>query len=335
MRVLVVDDSLITRGAIGQELRNGGYVIEEAATGAEALERILARPPDIVTLDVELPDMSGFDVCLRLRTGNHAKAIAEIPVVFVTANDTLEGRARGFEVGGTDFVTKGESTSDILIAVNRILRPSQQLRETTALVVDDSEISRALLIKHLAEHGVTVLEARDGDEGLRIISDRPNDVDLVITDMRMPNMNGDELCRQIRKTLGLAHVPIIIVSVVDDIDSVLDVFKVGATDYLMKPYIKEELIARLNSHLHVRQLNKRLSQRLEELSRLNRIKDRFLSICSENMRPPMNTVVNTLDEIVRTGEMSEAVRKELRQVKAQSTHVLSLITNFLGNPDRG
>lgn len=332
MRVLVVDESPIARSVIRDELREGGYVVDEAGSAKETFERVQQRRPDLITLGVQLPDSDGFEICMKLRSGSFAPEVAEIPVVFVTASDTLEGRVRGFEVGGADFVTKGESQGEILAAINRILRPNQQLRGLTAVLVEDSEISRALLRQHLVEYGVRVLEARDGDEGLNLISQQPNDIDIIITDMRMPKMNGDELCEQVRTRLGLKHVPVIIVSVVDDLKSILDVFKVGATDYIMKPYIKEELIARLNSHLEVQMLNRRLNERVNELRRLNKLKDKFLTVCSENLRPPVVNIGTTIDEVLAATSPTEPSAKLLRGVKTQAKHVLSLIEQLLGEP---
>ncbi|MEM6533499.1 MAG: response regulator [Myxococcota bacterium] len=329
MKVLVVDDSAITRSFIREQLESAGYTVDEAATGQECIDRISAEPPDLISLDVELPDFDGFEVCKRIRKSTDAN-LSDLPVVFVTAHDTLAGRARGFEVGGADFVTKGRDGNDIIAAVDRVLRPNQSLQGMICVLVEDSEISRALLRKHLVEEGVTVLEATDGEEGLALVTRRSDEIDMVITDMRMPKMNGDELCARIRRNLGLAHIPVIIVSVVDNIDSVLDVFKFGATDYLLKPYIKEELIARLNSHLHVRMLNKRLNTRIEELRELNRIKDRFLQVVSENLRPPAAKLAEHLEETAGRAELTKETRRELREAVSQSRNIVELMANLLG-----
>ncbi len=332
MLVLVVDDSDIVRQALHKELVGQGYVVDEAANGTEALARVERRRPDLITLDVTLPDFDGYEVCTRLRSDQYPPVINEIPIVFVTANDTLEGRAKGFEAGGADFVTKSEDMGQFVDAVNRILRPDQQLRGALAVVVDDSEISRALLRKHLTEHGVTVIEAIDGEAGLALVTEHRDEIDMVITDVRMPKVSGTELCAHMRKSLGLVHIPVIIVSVIDDVDSVLDVFKAGATDYLMKPYIREELIARVNSHLTIRLLNKRLNERLDELRRLNKVKDRFFGVCSDNLRPPIQKIVTGLDAIVQQGELSGTDTSTLRELRGMGKHALSLLSNLLSQP---
>jgi DNA-binding response OmpR family regulator len=147
--------------------------------------------------------------------------------------------------------------------------------------------------------------------------------------MQMPKLGGPEVCRLIRKSLGLLTVPIIVVSVVEDLESVLDVFKVGATDYLMKPYVKEELMARLNTHLRVRLLNRKLASQIEELRRLNKLKDRFLEVCSSNLQPPMHRVVQALDDLSKRDLRADDTMRELRKVSTTAKDVLQLLGNLL------
>jgi two-component system, cell cycle response regulator len=329
MRVLVVDDSSFPRKALRRELEGAGYAVEEAASGEAALRTISERPPDLVTLDVGLPGIGGFEVCMRMRAPDALPAVRRIPVVFMTADDTLEGRVKGFEVGAADFVIKGAGSASVLAAVNRILRPSQQLGGTTAIVADDSDLSRAILRDHLREEGVTVFEAKDGAEALALATDRADYIDLIVTDLKMPKLSGLELCARVRRDLGLTGLPIIVVSVVGDVKSVLDVFKAGATDYVLKPWVKEELLARVNSHLRVQLLNRRMHERVQELRELVRLKDRFTQVCSDNLRPPIQGVVTALESLAMRARLPDDDMRVLTDVTSTTRHVLGLINNLL------
>jgi signal transduction histidine kinase len=97
----------------------------------------------------------------------------------------------------------------------------------------------------LREQKISVFEADNGKEGYEILRANANSIDMVITDLEMPHMKGDELCYKIRKELGLKELPVIFLTAVPDRNVLIDLFNAGANDYLIKPFVKEELIARL------------------------------------------------------------------------------------------
>ncbi|TRO83969.1 response regulator [Desulfuromonas acetexigens] len=101
-RLLIVDDAPQNLRLLNGILR-GNYRISVAVSGLEALELAAARPPDLILLDVSMPGMDGFEVCRRLKA---APATQEIPVIFVTGLTEEEGRSRGIEAGGADFIVK-------------------------------------------------------------------------------------------------------------------------------------------------------------------------------------------------------------------------------------
>ncbi|GAC1541532.1 MAG: response regulator transcription factor [Acidimicrobiales bacterium] len=116
-RILVVDDEDNITYLLGSALRHFGYEVETAAAGRPALERVGALQPDLVMLDVMLPDLDGFEVCRRMReSGLH------MPVLFLTARDATEDKVRGLTLGGDDYVTKPFSLEEVVARVRAILR---------------------------------------------------------------------------------------------------------------------------------------------------------------------------------------------------------------------
>lgn len=101
-RILIVDDAPQNLRLLSGILRDN-YRVSVAVGGREALELAAARPPDLILLDVSMPEMDGFEVCRRLKAAPASRAI---PVIFVTGLAEEEGRSRGLEAGGTDFVVK-------------------------------------------------------------------------------------------------------------------------------------------------------------------------------------------------------------------------------------
>ena len=127
----------------------------------------------------------------------------------------------------------------------------------TILVVDDNENNIKLLNKRLNNRGHTVLPALDGRKALSIIRKRKTDIDLILLDIIMPDMNGYELLKYIKSDRRYCHIPVIMVSSLDDIDSIYRCFEYGADDYVKKPYESTILNARINSNIEKKQLHDR------------------------------------------------------------------------------
>ncbi|HHB77286.1 MAG TPA: response regulator [Desulfobulbus sp.] len=274
--ILVVDDSATTRNILKKEFIDAGYEVLTAENGMVALSMLawMKKKPDLITLDIDMPKMNGFEVCRKLREEYDVRKNSEnqpvpIPIIFISANDSLENRRAGFHLEVIDFVTKPFQPGTITKIVNKILNPKQQFTGLHVLVVDDSSSIRRIISQILRRLGTRVTEAENGLQALSIIEERTDSFDLIITDYMMPEMRGDEFCRLIRQKDRENNIPIIIVSAFDDKNLIINFFNSGATDYLNKPFIEEELYARLQSHLQVHAY----SRQLEELNQ----KLRFLA----------------------------------------------------------
>jgi two-component system, OmpR family, response regulator len=116
-QVLVVDDELNIRELVQVALKFHGCSVTTAATGRDALRQAEAARPDLIVLDVMLPDMDGFEVCRRLRTAGN-----EVPVIFLTARDTSSDTVTGLAIGGDDYVTKPFSVEALVARVRAVLR---------------------------------------------------------------------------------------------------------------------------------------------------------------------------------------------------------------------
>ena len=117
MRVLVVDDEPMLGDLLSTALRYEGWQVETALNGRTAVRTATSLDPDVVVLDVMLPDMSGLDVLRRLR-----EARPRIPVLFLTAKDAVEDRIAGLTAGGDDYVTKPFSLEEVVARLRALLR---------------------------------------------------------------------------------------------------------------------------------------------------------------------------------------------------------------------
>jgi two-component system, OmpR family, response regulator len=135
-RILVVDDEPNIVDVVSMALRFHGYAVETAGTGADALSAVSAFRPDLIVLDVMLPDMEGFEVARRLGAER-----AGTPIVFLTARDAPEDKLRGLTTGGDDYVTKPFSLEELLARVRNILRRTGLAQpESSRLTFEDLEL---------------------------------------------------------------------------------------------------------------------------------------------------------------------------------------------------
>src|SRR5579883_811535 len=132
-RLLVVEDEPNILELLSASLRYAGFDVVTAAAGTEAVQAAQRHRPDLIVLDVMLPDMDGFDVVRRLRSGG-----ARVPVVFLTARDATEDKIRGLTLGGDDYVTKPFSLEEVIARIRAILRRAgRPVADEPALVYGD------------------------------------------------------------------------------------------------------------------------------------------------------------------------------------------------------
>jgi two-component system, OmpR family, response regulator len=128
-KILVADDEPSIVDAVATALRYEGYDVDEATTGRGVLTAAQERPPDLIVLDVMLPDVDGFEITRRLRSDG-----VRSPVLFLTARDALEDKLTGLTVGGDDYVTKPFALAEIVARARAILRRAGSADEETGLL---------------------------------------------------------------------------------------------------------------------------------------------------------------------------------------------------------
>ena len=140
-RLLVVEDEPFIADALSTSLRFRGFPVQVAHTGRAALSIIAREPPDLVLLDVMLPDTDGFTLTRGLRSSG-----VDVPVIFLTARDTAQDRVAGLTIGGDDYITKPFGLDEVAARVRAVLRRSRPAATGTSaevLCVADLEMDQA------------------------------------------------------------------------------------------------------------------------------------------------------------------------------------------------
>src|SRR5499425_3175708 len=137
-QVLVVDDEPNIRELVQVALKFHGCAVSTAASGTDALRQAGSARPDLIVLDVVLPDIDGFEVCRRLRAGGN-----EVPVIFLTARDTSSDTVTGLAIGGDDYVTKPFSVEALVARVRAVLRRASRSAQPAIYGDHHDDILRA------------------------------------------------------------------------------------------------------------------------------------------------------------------------------------------------
>jgi PleD family two-component response regulator len=149
------------------------------------------------------------------------------------------------------------------------------------LIVDDTPANLRLLSGMLAEQGYRVRLAPNGK--LALMSARANPPDLILLDIKMPGLNGYEVCERLKADPRTSDIPVIFISALDQTEDKVKAFTFGGVDYVTKPFQVEEVLARVRTHLRLRGLQKQLAERVRELEEaLSMVKrlEGLLPICS-------------------------------------------------------
>ncbi|MBN1564229.1 MAG: hybrid sensor histidine kinase/response regulator [Anaerolineae bacterium] len=140
-KILMVDDVPSNLIALSDMMTTFGYGVEKARDGRSTLEAVKANPPDLILLDINMPDMNGYEVCEKLKAD---PATRDIPVIFISALSETENIVRGFEIGGVDYITKPFQYREVVARVQNQLMLVYQRRQIEALRAQDRQYFESL-----------------------------------------------------------------------------------------------------------------------------------------------------------------------------------------------
>jgi PAS domain S-box-containing protein len=237
-KVLIVEDDVDIANLIQMHLAGDSRKVLIAHRGDEALELAQAERPDVITLDVLLPDADGFGVLEALKSNPVTRGI---PVIVVSI---LHSRDDGLRLGAADYITKPIDEDRLVRAVRRVL-----VRRGTVLVVDNDRDNLSLMREALRAHSFSVRTTSRGKRALRVAREvRPS---LILLDFRMPDLDGTAVLKQLKENPTTQGIPVIMMTgsgIIDDAKR-QKVLALGAASFMTKPFSVEGLIDEIESVL--------------------------------------------------------------------------------------
>jgi CheY-like chemotaxis protein len=203
--VLVVDDDPVVHEVLTPTLTKKGYRVLHARDGAEALSIVRKTPPDIVTLDVMMPNIDGWSVLGSMKSD---PALAHIPVIMLTI---VDDRNLGWSLGASEYMTKPIDRERLVALVGRF---ANRNANSVVLIVDDDAEVRNVVRATLHNAGLKTAEAVNGKAACDWLAGNPPP-DLVLLDLMMPEMDGFQFLERMREHPQWLTVPVVVLTAKD------------------------------------------------------------------------------------------------------------------------
>ena len=252
-RLLIVDDDLALAEGIATVANTRKIYTEIAISPQQARILIAENSLDIVLLDLSFPDSTeaGFELLEELNS--HSKSL---PVIVFTAKESFADRVKVARLGGRGFLQKPISPSQVLDTITRVLSPSSPTRASILIVDNEPEILDRIR-SVLEPWGFHLILLDDPQQFWQILEQ--STPELLILDFAMPDLSGVELCQVVRNDPRWQDLSIIILSEERNRQIVEQVWNAGADDYIQKPLVEPELIARVLNCLERSQLRRKIT----------------------------------------------------------------------------
>ncbi len=372
-KVLIVDDSPVTLASLNQMLSDDHYHLVQATNGKEALDKAFSEHPDLILMDIMMPELNGFEAARILKEDSRTH---NIPIIIVTALDDPENKSAGQEAGAEEYLTKPVRPQELIARVNSLVTLKQyrdqldirnhsqwsfiinqdsddtllepQGNPPFVLLVEDNEGDAQLVRHFLKDLPVQFERVAKGEEALQLA--QSGGVDLMLLDILLPDMNGFEVCRQVKTMEKGRNIPVVIITCLDDMDSKVKSIELESDDFLIKPIVGRELQARvkillekkrqldsLRSH-YEKALNSAVVDWLTGLYNHGYFK-KFLDLeikKSIRQRYPISLIMMDIDNFKKFNDsyghpIGDVILQELAQVIRKSVREVDLVARYGGD----
>ena len=266
-RILIVDDDPRDVRLLAARLPQKDYEIICAYGGKSALKVAQKEVPDLILLDVMMPDINGYDVTKRLK---NEPSTSNIPIILLTALDESEEKTKGLKAGADDFLNKPVHFAELLTRVRSFLRlkeyqekietttgPQESSVDNTMAARDNDNKENVASILYVVtnenddgliqycqdDQKCKISQVRDGEEAISLISQQ--EIDLLILNIPLPGTDVLDLCRRLKALEKTKNIQIIVLTNQEDLASIVEMMEFGADDFMVKPVDKNEFKTRI------------------------------------------------------------------------------------------
>ena len=349
--ILVVDDESSNIIALTKTL-SPIYAVRVAINGPDAIKTAKRHQPDLILLDIVMPDMDGYAVLTALKNSEKTR---DIPVIFLTAKNDSESEALGLRLGAHDYIHKPFSQELLLRRVDMHLRLNQdesdleeeareqsgasseaapeaehagvplpypgagEVKKNSILIVDD-ESTNIVALTHILSHDYALRVATNGRDALKLAEQfRP---DIILLDIVMPGMNGYEVIASLKNSATTKEIPVIFISSLSVDDDEEKGLGLGAADYIGKPFSPAIVKIRVRNQIQI-------VNQLRVITAASRAKSDFLANMSHEIRTPMNAILGFTELMMRDSTIPQSINESLGNIYSAGDLLLNIINDIL------
>lgn len=351
--ILIADDYHQMRLAVqhvlqGMELNN----VHAASHGLEAKRILEATPISLIIADWNMPGMSGYDLLCWCR--NHP-TYRHVPFILLTAEVSREFLTRAIDAGVNDYLVKPFTAASLRSRVLKLLdrggnddlapaKPQlpptnttpllgldapleERLARSSILVVDDVA-TNIEVIAGILKNDYAIKVAISGRKALEIANSK-SPPDLILLDVMMPEMDGNEVCRELKANPATRDIPVIFLTAKDQVDDVVEGLDLGAVDYVVKPAQPAILKARIRTHLRLNQARLDLQRQNTVLADNAQLREDIERITHHDLKNPIGAITHTTELLLMDDTCPTAHRERLELLQSAAHQALDLVTRSL------
>jgi CheY-like chemotaxis protein len=250
-KIIVVDDISLHHYVIKERLKD--YEFYPAKSAADLFGILQKIIPRLILLDINMPNTDGFETLEQLKAD---PLYENIPVIFLTAEDTKKNAVKALQLGAVDFIVKPYSDLDLIESIEYQLNPAKRSKNTPIILAVDDDPSILKSINHVLGDQYQVMVLPDPTKVKEVL--KRFSPDLFLLDCNMPGLSGFDVVPIIREFPEHEHTPIIFLTSDGTQDNVYIAMHVGACDFVLKPIDKAILHEKLEQHLKHFKIKRRI-----------------------------------------------------------------------------
>jgi two-component system cell cycle response regulator len=334
-KILVADDDALNVKLMAAMLPSDHYEKNFAYSGMEALEKVEENMPDLILLDVMMPDLDGFEVTETLKNNDRFR---DIPIILITALNGLENKIKAIECGADEFINKPVRPRELMARVESLLKLKSyqnQLKSTGAcnpetmvpkhdegpgilslnlpsvLIVEDDEKDAKLIHSMISGEPYQLKWVKTGEQAME--ATRMERIDVVLLDILLPGLNGFQVCRLLKEKDATKNIQVVALTSLMDLESKIKGINQGVDEYLVKPVNRYELKIRIKAMVKKKAYLDSL--RVEALQRM------------------ANALEDPATGLYVSGYFQHLFELEIRRCKRQGTSMCLLVFEIKLEPD--
>jgi PleD family two-component response regulator len=348
IQILIVNDFAPMRRIIQNDLQIKNYKhFFSVANGLEAIQICKKEAIDLIITGWNMPVMSGLELIKQIRSVVETQ---HIPVLMITSETDSTQLNEAILAGVNDFIVKPFTPAvlyqklDLIFSGQSPIIKTESTRsdapieeipipgitnkgETKILVVDDVSSNIDIIVGVLKD-SYKIQAATNGKKALEIAATIPLP-DLILLDIMMPEMDGMEVCRQLKNNPMTMDIPVIFLTAKTDAKTAVEGFSLGAVDYITKPVNPDLLKARVLNHIELKKSKDSLKNQVGTLMKMARLREDVERLSQQDIKKPLGFIINQLDSIQNNQLVDIQVRKLIKEVEISAVTILDSINNSL------